>query len=252
MWIVFCSSLDHSALWAFEGLQRRGLAPLELVTAECLGVARLWEHRVGAGGAHLKISLQDGRTLCSSRIRGALNRIAAPSNALIQHAVEADREYARAEMQAFYLSWLHAVPGNVVNRPTPQGMSGSWRHISEWAAIAARCGFPVPRYRQTDLDPIERGYASLAPAGAKVANLVVLDGVGVFGAAVPEKIADACQSLARTERNEMLGIDVYQDAAGEWLFAGATPTPWLQSGGEPLLDGLFTLLTRNQTTGDAL
>lgn len=250
MWIIFCSSSDYSAIWAFEGLQRRGLAPLELVTAECLGVARFWEHRVGGDGAHLKIGLHDGRTLCSSRIRGALNRIAAPSDTLIRRAVESDREYAAAEMQAFYLSWLNAVPGNVVNRPTPQGMSGSWHHISEWALMADRCGFKVPRYRQTDLDPMERGYASLAPAGVSVTNLVVLDGVGVFGSPVPEKLAASCQALAQAEKNGILGVDVYQDPSGDWLFAGAMPTPWLPLGGDPLLDGLVTLLTTNRKMGD--
>jgi hypothetical protein len=252
MWIVFCSSSDHSAIWAFEGLQRRGLAPLELVTTECLGVARFWEHRVGAGGAHLKIGLHDGRTLCSSQIRGALNRIAAPAPTLIQHAVESDREYATAEMQAFYLSWLNAVPGNVVNRPTPQGMSGAWHHISEWALIANRCGFNVPRYRQTDLDPMERGYASLAPYGAAVTSLVVLDGVGVFGPPVPPQTAASCQALAKAEKNAILGVNVYQDPAGDWLFAGATPTPWLPLGGDALLDGLVTLLTRSRKMGEDL
>jgi hypothetical protein len=251
MWIIFCSSSDYSAVWAFEGLHRRGLAPLELVTTECLGVARFWEHRVGAGGAHFKIGLHDGRTLCSSRIRGALNRIAAPSTALIQHAVDSDREYATAEMQAFYLSWLNAVPGVVVNRPTPQGMPGAWRHTSEWALNADRAGFQVPRYRQTDLDPVERGYASLAPAGVPVTNLVVLDGVGVFGPTVPEKITASCQTLAKAENTRILGVDIYQDAAGEWLFAGATPTPWLPAGGDALLDGLLTLLTTSKKTGDS-
>jgi hypothetical protein len=247
MWIILCSWSDHSALWAFEGLQRRGLAPLELVTSESLGVARFWEHRIGGAGAHFKIVLQDGRTICSSRIRGALNRVAAPHPTLIQHAVESDREYATSEMQSFYLSWLNAVPGNVVNRPTPQGMSGAWRHTSEWALLAGRCGFKVPPYRQTDLDPVEHGYASLAPAGAPVSHLVVLEGVGVYGAPVPEQIAASCQALAKAEKIAMLGVNVCQDSAGDWLFAGATPTPLLQCGGEPLLDGLATLLTN----GDA-
>ena len=251
MWIIFCSSSDPSATWAFDGLRRKGLAPLEFVTTECLAVARFWEHRVGSGGAHFKIGLQDGRTLCSSRISGVLNRVAAPSSALIQHAVETDRDYASSEMQAFYLSWLNALSGNVVNRPTPQGMSGSWRHISEWALTAHNNGFKVPRYRQTDLDPMERGYASLVPAGARVSNLIVLNGVGVYGSPVPPHIEHSCQALAKAESLGMLGVDVYEDAAGEWLFAGATPTPWLPAGGEPLLDGLLTLLTRSPNKGDA-
>ena len=169
--------------------------------------------------------------------------------------MDSDREYATSEMQAFYLSWLNAVPGVVANRPTPQGMSGSWRHISEWALRADRAGFRVPRYRQTDLDPVERGYAPLAPAGTQVTNLVVLDGVGVFGAPVPERITASCLALAKAENTRILGVDVYQDEGGDWLFANATPTPWLQAGGDTLLDGLVTLLTATpittEQTGDA-
>jgi hypothetical protein len=131
-------------------------------------------------------------------------------------------------------------------------MSGAWHHISEWALIANRCGFNVPRYRQTDLDPMERGYASLAPSGATVTSLVVLDGVGVFGPAVPPQIAASCQALAKAEKNAILGVNVYQDPAGEWLFAGAAPTPWLPLGGDALLDGLVTLLTRSRTMGEEL
>ena len=62
----------------------------------------------------------------------------APATDLIGQAVTSDREYALSEMQAFYLSWLSAIPGQVVNRPTPQGLSGHWHHISEWALSAAR------------------------------------------------------------------------------------------------------------------
>lgn len=250
MWIVFCSSSDYSGIWAFEGLQRKGLAPLELVTSECLSGARLWEHRVGAGGAHLKIGLLDGRTICTSRIRGALNRIGAPAPGLIAHAVDSDRDYATAEMQAFYLSWLNSLPGVVANKPSPQGLSGGWGHASEWAMRAARCGFKVPRYRQTDLDPAARGYASLAPEGSPVTSMIVLDGVGVFGPQVTENVTASCQALARMEKARLLGVDLYQDSAGDWLFAGATPTPWLPAGGEPLLDGLMTLLTSSDERGE--
>jgi hypothetical protein len=98
---------------------------------------------------------------------------------------------------------------------------------------------------------MERGYASLAPAGARVANLVVLDGAGVFGQPVPERIVTACQAMVKDQGIGILGVDVYQDAAGDWLFAGATPAPWLPAGGEPLLDGLLKTLTATERTGEA-
>jgi hypothetical protein len=250
MWIVLCSSSDYSATWAYEGLRRKGLAPLELLTTESLSGARLWEHRVGAGGAHLKIGLRDGRTICTSRIRGALNRIAAPAPGLIAHAVDSDREYASAEMQSFYLSWLNCLPGVIANKPSPQGLSGGWAHASEWAMRATRCGFNVPPYRQTDLDPVSRGYSSLGPEGAPLTSLIVLDGVGIFGPETSARVTASCRALARMVKTKILGVDLYRDSANEWQFANATPTPWLPAGGEPLLDGLMTMLAANEETGE--
>lgn len=78
MWLVFCSSSDPSGLWIYQGLKQLGVAPLELVLAEWLAYGAQWEHRLDATGTHLKIGLPDGRALCSSRIRGAINRLLAP------------------------------------------------------------------------------------------------------------------------------------------------------------------------------
>ncbi len=236
MWIVFCSSSDYSGIWAFEGLQRKGLAPLELVTSECLSGARLWEHRVGAGGAHLKIGLLDGRTICTSRIRGALNCIGAPPPGLIAHAVDSDRDYATAEMQAFYLTGSTHCPAS---SPT-----NCRRKCLRWMGSCLGMGHarrPL-RLQSSAISPdrsrsAARGYASLAPEGSPVTSMIVLDGVGVFGPQVTENVTASCQALARMEKARLLGVDLYQDSAGDWLFAGATPTPGLPAGGEPLLDG---------------
>jgi hypothetical protein len=102
---------------------------------------------------------------------------------------------------------------------------------------------------------MERGYTSLAPAGVPVTHLIALDGVGVFGSPVPDKVATSCQALAKEENAWMLGVDVHQDGAGDWFFGNATPTPWLEAGGDALLDGLATLLkttlTSTEKTGDS-
>jgi hypothetical protein len=59
MWTVFCTPQDYSAVWARDGLRRRGFTPVELVTTESLAFASAWEHRVGLDGAHFKVALQD-------------------------------------------------------------------------------------------------------------------------------------------------------------------------------------------------
>src|SRR3984885_3725790 len=176
MWLVLCSSSDPSGLWAYQGLKQLGVAPLELVLAEWLAYGARWEHRLDPTSTHLKIILPDGRALCSSRIRGAINRLLAPPVAQTQRAVESDKEYAQPELQAFYLSWLNGLPGVVINRPTAVGLCGSWYHPSEWAYRASRAGLPVPTYRQTGHDAPEFSYRSLAAAGAQMLRVIAFRG----------------------------------------------------------------------------
>jgi hypothetical protein len=245
MWTVFCTPEDHAAVWAWDGLRRRGMKPVELVTTESLAFAHAWEHRVGLDGAHFKIALQDHRILCSSRIRGVLNRLSAPSLALVAHAAPAEREYAASELQAFYLSWLNSMSGVVINRPSPLGLAGGWRHTSEWAIRASRAGLRAPAYRQTAHDPSDVGYSPLTPQGAVSTSVIVLRDK-VFGALMPESIQSACIRMARAEGAEMLGIDFFKEAFfkeadGQWTFAHANPMPFLPIGGEPLLDYLAEL-----------
>ena len=245
MWTVLCASHDHAAIWASDGLRSRGLNPVELVTAECLAFSPAWEHRVGSDGAYVKIALQDGRVLCSSRLRGVLNRLSAPSQDLIAHATAADREYANCELQAFYLSWLNSLSGVIINRPSPLGLSGGWRHTSEWAIRAARAGLRVAPYRQSARDAADRGYFPFTPEGTVPATVIVLRDK-VFGAVMPEAVNAACVRMARAENMELFGVDLYQGSNGEWMFGHASPTPNLVMGGEPLLDYMAELFE----TGD--
>jgi hypothetical protein len=155
-------------------LRRRGFTPVELVTTESLAFASAWEHRVGLDGAHFKVALQDNRILCSSRSRGVLNRLSAPSLALVAHAAPTEREYAGCELQAFYLSWLNSLSGVVINRPSPLGLAGAWRHTSEWAVRASRAGPPAPSWRQSAHDATDRGYSPYTPEGSVPAAVIVL------------------------------------------------------------------------------
>ena len=245
MWLVLCSSSDPAGLWAYQGLKQLGIAPLELMTAESLAYGSRWEHRLDGSGIHLKITLPDGRVLCSSRIRGALNRLLAPSPEVSQRAVPSDRDYAQAELFAFYLSWLKGLPGVVVNRPTSVGLSGPWYHCSEWVHRASRAGLRTPTYRMSSRDAPNHGYSSLAPADAQTLSLITLRGE-VFGGWVPENIVRACGKLAEEAETEMLGIDLYAGDNGEWTFATATPSPDLTRAGMPLLQRLAQIFTQGE------
>jgi len=241
MWIVLCSATDASALWAYDGLRQMGLRPLELVTAEALASAAQWKHTLN-GGAHLTISLADGRSIYSSAIRGVLNRLTGPAPEMLQRAVSSDRDYVQAEMYAFYLSWIYSLPGVVINRPTPLGLSGPWFHPSEWVYRASRAGLPTPHYRLSGRDPMDEAFGTLAPAGATTLNLITLCG-NVYGGYVPASTARGCAGLAESAGTDLLGLSLYLNRDSRWTFAGAMPLPDLTVGGMPLLRALANKLT---------
>jgi hypothetical protein len=245
MHLMLCSYSDAPALWAFEGLRAMGLNSLELVTTEMLSFTTHWEHRVGNTGCSLSFKRPDGRTFQDRNIGGVVNRLMAPPADAVAHAVPSDRDYALQEMSAFYLSWLQALPGPVLNRPTPQGLAGRWFHSSEWALLAHQAGLCAPAWRQTDSDRAEDGYASMAPAGVASAQVVVLDDE-LFGASAPAEVRSACVSLAKLSQTRLLGIDFYETRENPWTFAYATPTPNLQIGGPPLLRSLARIFENGE------
>lgn len=243
MWLVLCASNDASAIWAYQSLKTHGLAPLELIRAEMLEYGVRWEHRLGIDGVFVDISLEDGRRFRSDIIRGVLNRLLwVPSQHLIQ-VYPGDREYATQELLAFFMSWLYALPQPVLNRPTPQGLSGQWRHVSEWVWLASKAGLPTPYYRQSSRDNIvELGVErKLVPINTPVNTVVVIDG-HVVGVKAPLDIREGCQRLAELAKTELLGVEFAQGPAGPWTFVGATTFPDLRLGGQALLDVLLSVL----------
>jgi hypothetical protein len=245
LWLIIAPSTDTSALWAFDGLKAAGLAPLEFVSAEALGSARYWEHRLGTGGVSVKFVLEDGRTFCNSRVRGVLNRLVSAPLESVACAARCDRDYAVHETLALYLSWMHSLPGPLLNRPTPQGLCGRWRHSSEWVWLAGRAGLRVETYRQRGSDPVDLGYKSLAPCNKPVLSAIVC-GRQVFGAQFPPDVQAGCIRLAELSETDLLGIEFYSGPRHAWTFAHATPLPDLRIGGWALIQ-CFARGLRNGT-----
>ena len=243
MWLVLCPSNDLPALWAFQGLKQRGLEPLELVTTESLDLGVRWNHRVSTQQVSLEISLADGRHIRDSEVWGALNRLSYPPLDSLVLFLPSDREYVQQELHSFFLSWLSALPGPVINRPTPWGLAGQWRHVSEWITLAARVGLPVPPYRLSSRDLGEAvDFAThIATSRAPLTTLIVA-GNTVLGALCPPHIGAGCLHLAELANTALLGVEFVVDREGSWIFVGATPQPDLRLGDEPLLDVLALLL----------
>ena len=238
MWLVLCSEHDVSALWAYQGLQVRGLQPIQLVTTEMLPHSRQWSHKLNGSGVSISITLSDGRVIDNNQIHGVLNRV---THVPLQHLTSApDYEYATQEYTAFFMSWLHSLPQPVFNAPDAQGLCGAWRHISEWVSMAAAEGLPTAVYKQTSDDDIDESIElrRLFPPSTPRVNVIVV-GSHLIGPAMPPGIREGCLQLARLAGTQLLGIELAAETAGaEWAFASATPLPDLCSGGEPLLDAL--------------
>ncbi|MBN1857389.1 MAG: hypothetical protein JW846_10620 [Dehalococcoidia bacterium] len=243
MWLVLCEMQDVAAQWAYHGLLARGLEPIELLTSAMLARAVSWKHTLGVEQAQTTITLADGRRIFSTTIHGTLNRLLAAPSAFLSLALPTERAYASQELTAFYLSWLHALPGPVLNRPTPRGLSGAWRRLSEWALLAAQSGLPVSPCTVNGHD--ETGclpfHSSLAPPGTPI-RTVLLVANRVIGSSVPETIASGCKRLGVLSDTSLLGIDFAESTTGYWTFVGATPLPDLRQGGEALLDALATTM----------
>jgi hypothetical protein len=248
MWLLLCSAQDASAIWAHQGLRRRGLLPLELVTGEQLLRSRKWEHRLDASGAHISITLADGRVIDNKSIRGTLNRLAYVPLQGLEGAP--DYDYASQEYSAFFMSWLYTLPAPILNGPVAQGLCGAWRHISEWVSLAAQAGLPTPDYKQTSQDTIDetRSMRKLFPDGTRK-TVAITVGDRVVGNLLPREIQEGCLRLAELSQTPLLGVEFVRDKSNSLVFAGATNLPDLQLGGEKLLDALAAELFRPATGG---
>lgn len=256
MWLVLCSANDVSAHWAYDGMKRRGLKPIEMIYAEALPFSLRWEHRVGADGVSISITLADGRLIDSDDIRGALNRVVGVPP--LPATYSPDAEYANSEIPAFFLSWMYGLPGPVLNRATAQGLCGQWRHISEWVCLASRAGLQVPAYKQSSRDQINEAVTErrLFPLGTPTRTVIVMEG-SVFSADVPPAVRESCVRLSELAGTSLLGIEFVLapqigDSGNNWIFAGATPLPDLRYGGEELLDQIALILASNGEQQDDL
>ena len=239
MVLILCEETDAAAAWAAGRLRRRGLAT-DIVTGADLAVAGRLQHRVGRRGATFALELAGGRRLCGETVKGLLNRLTFIPAACLRRIGGPDRYYAVQEIYALYLSWLHSLPGPLLNAPAPQGLCGNWRHPSSWIALAVAAGLPAMPYRQSSRDdptPLWHGLAAPAPA-----TVFVVGGRIVAHPAVPRGLDDACRKLARAAGVELLGLDFAPGADGHWRFTGASVMPDLMRGGEAVADALAQAL----------
>jgi hypothetical protein len=111
-----------------------------VVTARELSTSGWQHHPIGTGDEVL--GLADG-AVSATALRGVVTRVGAIGAPDLPHIVPEDRDYVAAEMSAFLLSFLHALPCPVVNRPTPMSLMGPGWTTQRWRAAAVAIGLPV-------------------------------------------------------------------------------------------------------------
>ena len=239
MYLVLCATDDFPALWAARGLRERGLLPLEIVSDKELAFNRGLVHTIIDAQPGIEIALADGRVIEGAAVRGTLNRLQTVPADHIMAAGPKDQQYAQQELFALFLSWLHGMPGSVVNRPTPQGLSGSWRHWSEWCWMAGNSGLATKHYGQDGNGESYRGSAQILTTQ----TLIVLDNA-VFGPSPPAPVAEGCVRLAELSETRLLGVTFEITRDHLWLVSAITPLPDLRTGGVELLDALASALQK--------
>lgn len=228
MWIVLAHSTDESALWAFQRLRARSRQPVELVLVEALDTpVTNWVHQVGAGGACVEVRLGDGRRLSTTGVRAVLNRLTWPPLGLVATASPADAPYARSELIAFAMSWLHSLAPVIVNEPTSQGLCGRWRPALHWRVLGMRAGLPVAPLHVTSADVYRE------EDGAISTTILVIGGE-LLASSAPDAIRQAAHRLAVLSETAILGLRFAgaDPARCGWRLLDATPQPDLSAAGE--------------------
>lgn len=248
MYLVLCEAGDPAGPWIQRGLEVRGVGEVALVRSPELAWAS-YRHEVGRGGTDLRIGLPGGRVLHLDAIQGTVNRLVTVPGDAATTIRAPDRDYVLNELNAFHLSWLSALRGPVLNRPSVNGLGGRARHLSEWVWLAAQAGLPAPPYREgSDGTPPETDVYAALPGADGPRERVLVVGDAVIGAPC-EGSAAACAALARLAGAGVLGVELTRCGEGCARFAGVTTIPDLVPGGDDVLDALARALVHGEGAG---
>lgn len=218
MLVILSSAHDSTARYLVEAWAPWGAAlctPADLSTPG-------WRHSVGKpqDGA----AVVAGQIVPASAITGVLTRLPAIHPDMLPHIHADDREYVAAEMTAFLIAFLSALPCRLLNRPTAGSLLGpAWRP-EQWTRAAAKAGIPVR--------PIHRSVRpnALSPPEPEIAAELTLIGDRVFGGVEPGMAAWA-RSLAQAAGVVMLTLGFARYASG-FALATADPMPSLNTPGQ--------------------
>ncbi|RIV23338.1 hypothetical protein DYU11_10045 [Fibrisoma montanum] len=240
MILILCHPHDVEAAWLYEQLQRAAPdQPLLIATADELIYARSIRQTLVGDDDTFLIRLQNGRTILKDEISVVINRLYYLDPVVWKAVSDKQYQYVAQELNALFLSLLHAVnPARLFNPPTPVSLGG--RHLSsaEWQLLAVRAGLPIaPGW------PPPETQAFTAPD----ARLLVLSGE-LLGTVPPGIDADACCRLAQLSGTRLLELHFMQSPDG-FVFMGATAFAALSYYGDALVHHFLTLTSHDFNLG---
>src|SRR5215471_16038591 len=173
MLIIVANCQDGSAQQLAERWYNHGARVLTPVDLSSLG----WRHYLSAPDK--STAVVGGQKVALSEITGVLTRMPCVYEQELGQIIPADRAYVAAEMTAFLHAWLSGLHCPVINRSTPNCLSGpNWRR-EQWLRLAAGAGIPVRPHLLKTTTP-----DSAVPEESGVEVIVV--GNQTFGDAGPE------------------------------------------------------------------
>lgn len=236
MIVVLAEPGDSAAHWLGAELGRCQKMPVEVVTPARLAYSPTIVHRMSTGATDAEFDLGDGRWLRTREMRGMINRMTAVPHAQLAKAAPADRDYAVAELHAFFLGWLASLECPLVNPPAPECLAGPWH--SEIVALqwACQAGLGVtPRRIDADVGAITD------PPGDRAMIHFVVDGQ-LVGPIVPAATRDALILFAHLWGARLVQIETHEAEEGQRLFTKATSVVNFPIGGAPLVRAIARIL----------
>jgi hypothetical protein len=193
--LILASAADDSARalaqrWASSGA--RLLLPRDLLHGG-------WQYHLGR--ANDSVTVVDGERFRASELAGVLTCLTTIFPQELVEVVSEDRSYIAAEINAFLVAWLAALPIPVLNRATPACLSGpNWRH-EQWVHAASKVGIPVTPARRS-IPGI-----SYSPSTASSNSPIIITVVGKNCIGPPDSVLHAfARRLAIASSTELLSV----------------------------------------------
>ena len=242
MILILCHLQDAEAAWLSQRLQHLAPeVPVRLVSAEELLYARRVQHTLGHAPAGFALTLQNGQRIEAAEVAVLVNRLCFLDPVVWQRAGSMQYLYVLQEINALYLSMLHALPAErLYNPPSAAALGGRYLTPAEWQLLGARVGLPIAV-----------GWSPEGPVAAAWPHrrLLMLNDE-VLGSPPPDIAPALCRELARQAGLPLLELHFDAQGAGH-VFVGATVFAALHQYGDALVHHFLQLATDGFDMGNS-